>query len=257
MKLNKSTVLITGGTSGIGFELAKQLLAKEAIVIITGRDQRKLEQAKKTLPNVHTVQSDVSDPNSIIQLYKQVINEFPQLNIIVNNAGIMRNLNVQDAGLDLENVTLEVDTNLSGTIRMVQQFLPHLKTQPSAAIINVSSGLAFIPFPLSPIYSATKAGIHSYTQILRIQLKNTSIKVFELAPPGTATPLMDAFANNMDGATNMKVDKMVRIAIAGIENNKMEIKPGISKALKAMSRIAPNFFLGVMNNTIEKGKRKK
>lgn len=257
MELKKSTVLITGGTSGIGFEFAKQLLAKEANVIITGRDQNKLKQAKQSLPGVHIIQSDVSEPESITQLYEQVTKEFPQLNIVINNAGIMRNLNIQDAGLDLKDITREVDTNLTGTIRMVQQFLPHLKTKPSAAIINVSSGLAFVPFPLSPIYSATKAGIHSYTQILRIQLKNTSIKVFELAPPGTDTPLMDAFANNMDGAMNMKVDKMVSIAIAGIEMDKWEIKPGISKVLKAMSCIAPGFALNMMNRTIEKGKRKK
>ncbi len=257
MELNKSTLLITGGTSGIGLELAKQLLAKGAEVIITGRSKNKLDEAKTSLPNVHTLQSDVSDPNAIKQLYEEVVKQFPQLNIIINNAGIMRNLNVEDADVNVENIALEIDTNLSGTIRMVQQFLPHLKTKPSAAIINVSSGLAFIPFPLSPVYSATKAGIHSYTQILRIQLKNTNIKVFELAPPGTDTPLMDAFANNMDGASNMKVDKMVSIAIAGIAKDKLEIKPGISKVLKAMSRIAPGFFLNVMNKTIEKGKTKK
>ena len=255
MNLHNSTILITGGTSGIGLEFAKQLLSKGAEVIITGRSKNKLEEAKKNLPNVHTFQSDVSDLRAITQLYEEITKQFPQLDILINNAGIMRNLNVEDAEVNVENIAFEIDTNLSGTIRMVQQFLPHLKTKLSSAIINVSSGLAFIPFPLSPVYSAAKAGIHAYTQILRIQLKKTNIKVFELAPPGTDTPLMDAFANNMDGASNMKTDKMVSIAINGIENNKLEIKPGISKLLKAMSRIAPGFFLNVMNKTIEKGKK--
>ena len=257
MDLKNSTVLITGGTSGIGLEFARQLLASGAKVIITGRDQTRLEQAKKNLPNVTTIKSDVSNLKDIVQLYEQVIKEYPQMNVIINNAGIMRNLNVQDAGLTLENITSEIEINLSGTIRMVQQFLPHLKTKKSAAIVNVSSGLAFIPFPLSPVYSAAKAGIHAYTKILRIQLKNTGIKVFELAPPGTDTPLMDAFANEQSNVANMKTDKMVDLAIRGITKDQFEIKPGIAKVLKAMSRIAPDFFLSVMNKTIEKSKAKK
>ena len=97
--------------------------------------------------------------------------------------------------MSVEDITREIETNLSGLIRMVHQFLPHLKIQGNAAIVNVSSGLAFVPFSISPVYSATKAGVHAYTQALRLQLKNTAVKVFELAPPGTETPLMDEFKN--------------------------------------------------------------
>ena len=163
MELTKNTILITGGTSGFGYQFASQLLALGNTVIITGRDQTKLDQTKKQLPQVHTFKSDVSDPDAIIALYKNVTEQFPELNILINNAGEMRKINLQDTSIDLYNITREIEINLMGPIRMVQQFLPHLKTKQTAAILNVSSGLAFVPFPISPVYGATKAGIHSYT----------------------------------------------------------------------------------------------
>lgn len=209
---------------------------------------------EKQFPQVVAIQSDVSDLKDIEQLYEQVVKEYPQLNILINNAGIMRNLDLQDTGMDLTNITREIDTNLSGTIRMVHQFLPHLKTKEKSAIVNISSGLAFIPFPPSPVYSATKFGIHAYTQVLRLQLKDTHVKVFELAPPGTDTPLLDEFSGIMDSSQNMKVDKMVRIAIQGILKDKKEIKPGMSKVLKFMSRAAPDLFLNLMDKFTAKEK---
>ena len=256
MELKNSTVLITGGTSGIGLEFVKQLMQQQATVIITGRDAAKLEQAKKQFPQIHTFQSDVSNPADIKQLYEQVTKQFPQLNIIINNAGIMRNMDLQDTRMSLEDITREIDTNLSGTIRMVHQFLPHLKTKKEATIVNVSSGLAFVPMSISPVYCATKAGIHSYSQSLRLQLKNTKIKVFELAPPGTETPLMDNFEGIVDSKQNMKVDKMVSIAIKGILKDKLEIRPGLSNVLKIMSRVAPNFIANMLHQTTEKAKKK-
>lgn len=257
MELKNSTILITGGTSGIGLELVKQIGEQGvADIIITGRDLNKLEKAKKQYPNVHIFQSDVSNIKDIETLYQNVTKQFPALNIVINNAGIMRNMDLQDTTMNLENITSEIDINLSGTIRMVQQFLPHLKKQESAAIVNVSSGLAFVPFPLSPVYSATKAGVHAYTRVLRLQLKKTKVKVFELAPPGTSTELMDNFEGLVDEKQNMDVDKMVGAAIQGILNDKMEIKPGIAKVLKIMSRVAPNFILNFMDKSMEKAKAK-
>jgi len=256
MELKNSTVLITGGTSGIGLEFVKQLAKQNANIIITGRDAIKLEQAKKQFPQIHTFQSDVSNTKDIEQLYQQVTKQFPQLNIIINNAGIMRNMDLQDTRMSLDDITREIDTNLSGTIRMIHQFLPHLKTKKEAAIVNVSSGLAFVPFSISPVYSATKSGVHAYTQALRLQLKNTKIKVFELAPPGTETPLMDEFSGIVDSNQNMPVDKMVNIAIKGILNNKLEIRPGLSNVLKIMSRVAPNFIVKMLDKTVEKAKNK-
>src|SRR6202051_416584 len=174
MKLEKRTVLITGGTSGIGLELAKQLPQGGNTVIVTGRDQEKLDAAKRAMPGIHTVKSDVSDPAAIAALYGSVLAQFPALDTLINNAGVMRNLNLNQAR-DLNDVTREIEINLSGPVRMTQQFLPHLKIRAVALIVNVSSGLAFIPFPLSPVYSATKAAIHSFTQSLRVQLAGTGV----------------------------------------------------------------------------------
>jgi uncharacterized oxidoreductase len=189
MKMTGNTILITGGSSGIGMELARQL-AGDNVVIITGRDQARLEAARAELGNVHVAQSDADDPQAIAALYETLTREFPALNVLVNNAGIMRKISLRDGADDLTGVTREIETNLNGPIRMVAQFLPHLKKQPSPAIVNVSSGLAFVPFPLSPIYSAAKAGVHAFTQALRFQLKNTHVKVFELAPPGDRNPVV-------------------------------------------------------------------
>ena len=244
MKLAKRTVLITGGSSGIGLELAQQLLERDNVVIITGRDQDKLDAATRALPRVHTFRSDVSDPEAIAALHERVIARFPALDTLINNAGIMRNLSLHQSR-DLNDITREIEINFGGPIRMIQQFLPHLKTRPGALIVNVSSGLAFVPLPISPVYSATKAAIHSFTQSLRVQLAGTGVTAIELAPPGVETPSFRAeFAAEMQGQKGMDVRVLVKQAIAGIEGGKSEIRPGLANVLKAMSRIAPGFMLG-------------
>jgi uncharacterized oxidoreductase len=246
MKLNQRTVLITGGTSGIGLELATQLLARGNTVIVTGRDPVKLDALRQALPAVHIFQSDVSNPTDISALYDNVLAQFPALDILINNAGIMRNLNLNH-DRDLSDVTREIEINLSGPVRMVQQFLSHLKTRKDALIVNVSSGLAFIPFPISPVYSATKAAIHSFTQSLRVQLHGTGVTVIELAPPAVETPLLRGeFEQEIKGQKGMDVKELARRAIAGIESNTLEIRPGLSNVLKLMSRVAPQFMLNQM-----------
>jgi len=171
MELQHNTILITGGASGLGFEFASQLLALGNTIIITGRNQDKLDSAKMKLPGIHTFQSDVSDLNAIMELYNQVSRQFPKLNMLINNAGEMRKISLHDTSITLHDLTREVEINLMGPMRMVQAFLPHLKKQASATIVNVTSGLALIPFPISPVYGASKSGLRSYTQCLRVQLK--------------------------------------------------------------------------------------
>jgi uncharacterized oxidoreductase len=241
MKLVKRTVLITGGTSGIGLELARQLLQRGNIVIVTGRDQHRLDAADAALPGVHTFQSDVSDPGAIALLRARVLAAFPALDVLVNNAGIMRNLDLnQDR--DLRDVTREIEVNLSGPIRMIQSFLPHLKAREAALIVNVSSGLAFVPFSAAPVYSATKAAMHSFSQSLREQLADTAIQVIELAPPSVETPLLRGeFAEEMKGQKAMDVKVLACKTIAGIEAGKTVIRPGLSNPLWMMSRLAPGF----------------
>jgi len=244
MKLAQRTILITGGTSGIGLELAKQLAARGNTIIATGRDPARLEAAQRAVPGLHAIQSDVADPEAIAALHRRVLAEFPALDVLVNNAGIMRNLNFnQRRGLD--DVTREIDINLSGPLRMVQQFLPHLKTREQAAIVIVSSGLAFVPLPIAPVYSATKAALHSFAQSLRVQLAASRVAVVELAPPGVETELFRGeFADEMKGQKAMDPVVLVQKAIAGIEAGRVEIRPGLSNMLKIMSRLAPASILG-------------
>jgi uncharacterized oxidoreductase len=243
MKLEKRTILITGGTSGIGRELAKQLLGRRNTVIVTGRDQAKIDAVNKELPTLHTFKSDVSDASAIAVLHENILARFPELDTLVNNAGIMRNLNL-DQKRDLIDVTREIEINFCGPVRMIQQFLPHLKLRQDALIINVTSGLAFVPFPASPIYCATKAAMHSFTQSLRIQLRGTGVTAIELAPPGVETPLFRGeFAEETKRQKAMDVETLAKRAIEGIETGSLEIRPGLSNFLKAMSRIAPTLML--------------
>ena len=251
MKLEGRTILITGGTSGIGFEMAKQLIALRNTVLITGRDRQKLDDAKGALPGVHTFLSDASKPEDIQSLRQQVTAEFPACDTLINNAGIMRNLDMNQPR-PLTDVTRELDINLSGPVQMIQEFLPHLKSRPNALIVNVSSGLAFVPFPLSPIYSAAKAGIHAFTRCLRVQLKGTNVTVIELAPPGVETKLFrDEFQAEMKGQKTMPVDVLVKKAIAGIEADKTEIRPGLSNVLYVMSRAAPSLPFGQLAKLVK------
>lgn len=242
MKLSGRTILITGGSSGIGLELASQLLARGNSVIVTGRNQEALANAKTRLPDVDTVQSDVGEVTAIRALHDTILTRFPKLDTLINNAGIMRIIKLGEEN-ELEVLTAEIDINLNGTMQMTEQFLPYLKRQRDGLIVNVSSGLAFVPMPISPAYSAAKAGVHAYTRCLRAQMANSGMKIVELAPPLTETPLYQAeFSRKMNGQRGMPVEVLVKKAIAGIEAGKTEIRPGQSNALKIASRLAPGLI---------------
>ncbi len=253
MKLNQNTILITGGSSGIGFEMAKRLIAEDNTVIITGRNLDKLEKAKQKLEEVHIIQSDVSNPDSIKALYEQVSKDFPKLNVLINNAGVMFTVNLQDHNLSADELTKEIDINLKGTIWMNNAFLPLLKKNGNAATVSVSSGLAFVPLPISAVYCATKAAVHSYTLSLRAQLKNTDVKVFELAPPATKTELLSTFdKEDMKDISIMTVEDMVTDFLKGFSKDKYEVCPGQSSQLRFMSRFFPAFILKQMSKTIDR-----
>lgn len=253
MNLSGNTILITGGGNGIGFELAKQLHAKGNKILITGRDEAKLKKAEAALPGLKWIRSDASNVADIEALYERVVREFPGVNVLINNAGIMRAINLHEPASSLTDLTREIETNLCGPIRMSQKFLPHLKTKPEAAIVNVSSGLAFVPLPVSPVYCAAKAALHSFTLSLRVQLKDTRVKVFELAPPATHTDLLGDFsAEDMKGVSIMKVEDMVADALRGLAEDQWEIRPGQANQLKLMSRIAPDFILKQMSRPVDR-----
>lgn len=253
MNLSNNTILITGGASGIGFELAKQLLALNNTVIIAGRNEDRLKAAQAQLPGLRTALCDVADPASIQQLHDHISKTYPDMNMLINCAGVMRKLNLNTVGANVADATSEIAINLNGTIWTNLQFLPMLKRQSHAAIVNVSSGLAFVPMPIAPVYCASKAAIHAFTQSLRVQLKNSTVRVFELAPPGTETALFhgDFTKEDVGGAAPMPVATLAKHALAGLARDVEEIRPGISNVLKIASRVAPNFIFRQLGKSVD------
>jgi len=189
MKLTGNTIFITGGGSGIGRGLAEALHKLGNEVIISGRRLGVLAEVTMANPGMKSIELDVEDPASIATAAKTLIAENPKLNVLINNAGIMIPDAVQGE-VDDDIVTPIVTTNLLGPIRMTSALIEHLKKQPIAAIINVTSGLAFIPLAITATYSATKAALHSYSLSQRYLLKDTSVKVLELASPYVQTELL-------------------------------------------------------------------
>jgi uncharacterized oxidoreductase len=189
MKINQNTILITGGGSGIGRGLAEAFHARGNKVIIAGRRQQALQEVTDANPGMASVALDIGDPASIRAFAQEIVTYHPSLNVIINNAGITRRENLKAAPADLEGAEVILTTNVLGPIRLTSALLPHLLKQPAAAIVNVSSGLAFVPFPAGPTYSASKAALHSYTQSLRWQLRDTAVEVLEIIPPYVQTEL--------------------------------------------------------------------
>jgi uncharacterized oxidoreductase len=187
MKTTGNTILITGGGSGIGLALAEEFAKLDNRIVIAARSEPKLEAARRK--GFEALAGDMSDPASIRSFARAALERFPALNVVIHNAGIMKNENLRARNTE-EIATETIATNLTGPILLTTALLPHLLRQADATIMTVSSGLAFVPLAMTPTYSATKAAIHSYTQSLRYQLKGTGIGVIELVPPYVQTGLM-------------------------------------------------------------------
>jgi uncharacterized oxidoreductase len=241
MELTGHTILITGGSAGIGLAFAQKFIELGNEVIVTGRRQSKLDEVKALHPKVHTIQSDVADPAAIAALAAEVRRRFPKLDVLMNNAGvfIMRNLGAPSG--DLAELTTEIETNVNGMIRMTSALVDLIAAN-KGTIINVSSGLAFVPLTSAPIYSATKAAIHSYTTSLRFQLRGAGVRVVELMPPLVKTEMT---ANMSEGDFKMMTtDVLVATTVKALKGGALEIRAGQSNQLHWMSRIAPGFING-------------
>ena len=189
MRLSGNTVLVTGGGSGIGRGIAEGFHKAGSQVIISGRRRNVLEETAAANPGMKYVELDIEDPATIRTVVEQLVRDFPTLNVLVNNAGIMKNTQAGDGPIDEEALVSTLTTNVMGPIRLTGALLAQMKSQPAAAIINVTSGLAFVPLAPAAVYCATKAAMHSYTLSLRFDLRNSAVKVIEVPPPYVQTDL--------------------------------------------------------------------
>ena len=223
MKTTNNTILITGGSAGIGFETAKLLSEKGNKVIITGRDSERLKKAASRLKNVTAIASDVSNEEDVKQLVAKLSIEFPELNVVINNAGHAFAYNLAEEGINaFKKGAEEMLTNYLSVMRLNELLLPVLKKQTEAAIVNVSSIVTIVPGKSLPTYSASKAALHSYTQTLRLSLQDTAIKVFELMPPLVNTD----FSKEIGGENGIAPSVVAENLLEALEANTYEIHVG-------------------------------
>jgi uncharacterized oxidoreductase len=229
MNIINNTILITGGATGIGFALAEHFINSGNNVIICGRRKEKLEEAKARLPKLHTIISDVSIDSARVKLISDVIRDFPDFNVLVNNAGIQQLMFLKKENPG-EPIINEIETNLTAPIHLTNLVVHHFLLKKEAAIINISSGLGFIPMAITPVYCATKAAIHSFCISSRSQLRDTSIKVFEIIPPIVETEL---------GKNNSRKERVVK----GISADEVAVE-----SLKALQSDVFEFPVGMAVN---------
>lgn len=222
MKTSNNTVLITGGGTGIGFETAKLLSEKGNSVIITGRNGSTLEKAAAQLKNVTPIVSDVSKEEDVQALVKRLTTDFPALNMVINNAAAGISYKLKTGISAYQNASLEMHTNFLSIVRLNELLLPFLEQQPEAAVVNVSSILAFSPSVRMPGYSASKAALHAYSQALRHTLSATSIKVFELMPPLVNTD----FSKGIGGENGIPPAAVAEAFFEALTNDNFEIHVG-------------------------------
>lgn len=245
MQLKGKTILITGGASGIGLEAARQFLANDARVIIAGRNQGKLDEAKKLYPAITAIKSDVSDADDAKKLFEQV-QQLGGIDILYNNAGVLTdpiNLGLAD-DRHFEDAAYEINVNYLAVIRLNNFFIDMLKSRQESAIINTTSILSFVPSLLEATYAASKAALQFYTKALRehLQVLNSSVKVFELIPPLVATEM----AADMDGK-RITTQALVKAFITGLQKDQLTIRVGDSKLAYILNRLFPKLTFDLVN----------
>ena len=239
MKTGNNTVLITGGATGIGFALAEAFVKAGNNVLICGRRRSKLEEARQKLPQIRVRQCDLSKREDRESLCNWVKDRHDDLNILVNNAGIQRGIDIRKGAADLLRGEDEVQVNLIAPIHLAAYLTPLLLDKNEAAIVNVSSGLAFVPIAAVPVYCATKAGVHIFSVSLRHQLKGTAVRVFEVVPPAVDTELGGRSTGNSEqGYKGIPPSEVAAETMKALEDNEYEIVVGRAKGLVEGSRKA-------------------
>lgn len=245
MKTTGNTILITGGSAGMGLEMARQFIANGNKVIITGRNKERLEAAAAQLGNVTAIAFDVTKESDVNDMVKRINTDFPDLNILVNNAGQAYAYNLLEDGNAYSKASHEMETNYLSIIRITEKLLPVLVNQKESAIINVSSITAYAPNAYISTYSATKAALHSYTQSLRLSLSETSVRVFELMPPLVNTE----FSAEIGGEKGIAPSVVAEDVLDALTNDRFEIRTGATEDIYQLSLANPEMALHAMNPT--------
>jgi uncharacterized oxidoreductase len=235
VKTSGNTVLITGGATGIGYAMAEAFLKQGNEVIICGRREQRLREAKKNHSNLQILACDVTDDAGRNSLVESVASNFKSLNVLVNNAGIQRDIDFTKGIADFLAGPNEIAVNLEAPILLSGLFIPHLAGKDGAAIVNISSGLGFVPAAKMPVYSATKAGLHAFSMALRHQLQTIGIKVFEVVPPAVDSELNpDGRAKRGGFKVDLQPREFVAAVMKGLADETFEIGYGYTlQSLKA------------------------
>ncbi|MDQ3279461.1 MAG: SDR family NAD(P)-dependent oxidoreductase [Bacteroidota bacterium] len=229
MELKENTILITGATSGIGLAFAEAFLKEGNTVLVCGRREERLAALKEKHPSLQTKVCDVSKAEDREALARWAIDNFPAVNMLINNAGVQLKTDMTKP-VDLSRIYAEIDTNIVAPLHLASLLLPHLQTKRRSAIVNISSGLAFSPLAFMPVYCATKAAIHSLSLSLRYQLRNTSVSVFEIAPPAVDTELgMDRREDKAQTHGGMPVAAFLAAALHALRHDIYEEAVGSAK----------------------------
>ncbi|MBF9141117.1 SDR family oxidoreductase [Hymenobacter properus] len=244
MNISNQTVLITGGGSGIGLAIAKTLTEKGNRVVIVGRNEAKLQAAATQLPGVTTIATDITNETDVTRLVQRVHAEFSDLSVLINNAGQASAYQLTAGSDAFAKASVEITTNYLAMIRLTELLLPVLGQQPEAAIVNVSSILAYAPSAGVPTYSASKAAVHSYTQALRHTLKASSVRVFELMPPLVNTE----FSTEIGGENGIPPQQVADELLAGLAKGDEEIRVGQTAQFYEFSRASPAEAFAMLNS---------
>jgi uncharacterized oxidoreductase len=247
MKTTGNTVLITGGASGIGLALAGAFYREQNTVIILGRNKDRLAQAKRLYPELNTLQIDITCEQERHQLVATLQTEFPTLNILVNNAGVAYFGDVQQGPELFKNACLEIETNYLAPLHLSLLLLPRLQSQHSPAIINLTTAGVYLPLTVMPGYNASKAALSSFTHILRQQLADTPLRVFEVLPPAVDTDMVSRFEMQ-----KLQPELLARKILIGLKNDRYDMPIGSAKGLKWLAKLAPVFFERLLHRQMTK-----
>jgi uncharacterized oxidoreductase len=244
MTQKRNTILITGGSSGLGLQMAKVFLERGNTVIICSRSTEKLRNAKLALPELITYECDLASREACEEMVAWLTRQHPSLNMLINNAAIVHKEDFVQGDLMIEKLYREVSTNFLAPVVLIKLLFPLLVKQPNAHIVNITTGLVYIPRTIYPFYNSTKTALHAFTQVLRQQLKGSPVKVTEVLFPAVATP----WHNGSPPRIAITPEKAVQEMVQQLDACKDEIKVGKVKLLYLLSRLAPAFAFRKLNS---------